>query len=135
LLDVMDDAVALAARFPGLTYCVDHAGWPRERGEDYFQLWRAKMRALAAQPNTVVKISGLGMSDPAWTVESLRPWVLECIEAWGPERAFFGSNWPVDRLFSSYSELIDAYAAIIADFSLSERTALFSGNAGRIFRL
>jgi predicted TIM-barrel fold metal-dependent hydrolase len=135
LLEVMDDAVALAARFPQITYCVDHAGWPRERGEEYFKAWRTKMRALAARPNTVVKISGLGMSDRAWTVASLRPWVLECIDAWGTERAFFGTNWPVDRLFSSYSELIDAYAAIIADFTLAERMALFNANANRIFRL
>ena len=53
----------------------------------------------------------------------------------GDRGAFFGTNWPVDRLFSSYSELIDAYAAIIADFTLAERTALFSANANRIFRL
>jgi predicted TIM-barrel fold metal-dependent hydrolase len=135
LLDVMGDAVALTAAFPDVTYCVDHAGWPRERTPEYFQAWRVQMRELAAQPNTVVKISGLGMSDRAWTVDSLRPWVLACIEAWGTERAFFGTNWPVDRLFSSYSELIDAYAAIVGDFTPAEKASLFNGNANRIFRV
>ena len=75
------------------------------------------------------------MSDRAWTVDSLRPWVLACIEAWGTERAFFGTNWPVDRLFSSYSELIDAYAAIVGDFTPAEQASLFNGNANRIFRV
>ena len=93
------------------------------------------MAALARQPNTVVKISGLGMCDHTWTVESLRPWVSTCLEFWGPQRAFFGSNWPVDRLFSSYGDVLDAYAELIADFSPAEQRALFSENARRVFAL
>lgn len=65
----------------------------------------------------------------------LRPWVLECIDAFGPGRAFFGSNWPVDRLYSSYGDVVDAYAEIISGFTEAERRALFSGSAERIFRL
>ena len=61
--------------------------------------------------------------------------MLECIDAWGVERSFFGTNWPVDRLFSSYTDVIQAYRQIIADFSHDEQVALFSGNADRIFRL
>ncbi len=75
------------------------------------------MRALAGPDNTVVKISGLGMVDHRWTVESLRPWVLECIDAWGVERSFFGTNWPVDRLYSSYGDLVDAYRELVSDFT------------------
>jgi predicted TIM-barrel fold metal-dependent hydrolase len=135
LLEVMPDAVALAREFPGITYCVDHAGWPRRRDKDYFREWRDRMRALADLPNTVVKISGLGMSEHRWTTDSIRPWVLECIEAWGSERSFFGSNWPVDRLFSSYTDVVNAYAEIVSGFAPSEIKALFSGNADRIFRL
>ena len=93
------------------------------------------MRAIAAVENTVVKISGLGMSGPRWTVESLRPWVLECIEAWGPARAFFGPNWPVDRLYSSYSDVVDAYREIVSDLPPRDQAALLSGNADRVFRL
>jgi predicted TIM-barrel fold metal-dependent hydrolase len=75
------------------------------------------------------------MCDPNWTVESLRPWVSTCIELFGVDRAFFGTNWPVDRLFSSYTDVIDAYAALISDYSEAEQTALFSGNAERIFKI
>jgi predicted TIM-barrel fold metal-dependent hydrolase len=135
MVEVMGDAARLAERFPGITYCVDHAGFPRRRDNDYFEEWRTGMRKLAALDNTVVKISGLGMCDHAWTVESLRPWVLECIDAWGVERSFFGTNWPVDRLFSSYDDVLDAYRELISDFTPEERSALFSGNANRIFRL
>ena len=135
LVPVMSDAVALVKRYPGITYCIDHAGFPRRRDADYFEAWKRGMRSLAALDHTVVKISGLGMCDHRWTVDSIRPWVLECIDAWGVERSFFGTNWPVDRLFSSYTDVVQAYRRIIADFSRDEQKALFSGNADRIFRL
>jgi predicted TIM-barrel fold metal-dependent hydrolase len=125
----------LARRHPGVTLCIDHAGLPQRRDDEYFAAWRDGLRAVASAGNTVVKISGLGMGDHRWTVDSLRPWVLECIEAFGVERSFFGTNWPLDRLYSSYGDVVDAYAEIIAGFSVDEQTALFSGNADRIFRL
>jgi predicted TIM-barrel fold metal-dependent hydrolase len=75
------------------------------------------------------------MFDRRWTVDSLRPWVLGSIEAFGTERSFFGSNWPVDRMYSSYGDVVDAYAELIADFTPAEQRALFSENAERIFRI
>lgn len=135
LLDVMGEAADLARTYPGITYCVDHAGFPRRRDKEYFHSWRAGMRKIAAVENTVVKISGLGMCDHRWTVDSLRPWVLECVEAWGPSRSFFGTNWPVDRLYSSYDNVVDAYREIVSDFTPAEHAALFSENANRVFRL
>ena len=72
---------------------------------------------------------------PPWTVDSLRPWVETCLELWGAERAFFGTNWPVDRLFSSYGDVLDAYAELISGLPEAHQAALFSGNANRVFRL
>lgn len=134
-LENMEAARRLAEDFPGIVYCVDHAGFPLARDAEYFEAWRKAMQTIAGAPNAVVKISGLGMVDHAWTVDSLRPWVLACIEAFGTERSFFGTNWPVDRLFSGYGDVIDAYAEIISSFSEHEQRALFSENANRIFRL
>jgi predicted TIM-barrel fold metal-dependent hydrolase len=135
LVEHMPLARDLALEFPGITLCIDHAGFPRSRDERYFREWREGMRLLASAPNTVVKISGLGMCDHGWTVGSLRSWVLTCIELWGVERSFFGTNWPVDRLFSSYGDVLAAYWEIIDDLADPEKTALFHGNADRIFRL
>jgi predicted TIM-barrel fold metal-dependent hydrolase len=135
LVEHMARAADVALRNPQVPLCVDHAGFPRRRDEDAFREWRDGMATLAAVPTTVVKISGLGMADHRWTVESLRPWVLTCIELWGVERSFFGTNWPVDRLYSSYGDVVDAYAELISDFSADEQQALFSGNARRVFRL
>jgi predicted TIM-barrel fold metal-dependent hydrolase len=126
---------ALAEKYPDIVISLDHAGFPRRRDPEYFEFWRRELLNLAQAPNVVIKISGLGMCDPRWTVDSLRPWVMTCIEAFGIERSFFGTNWPVDRLFSSYPDVVNAYATLISDFSRSEQEALFSKNAERIFRI
>jgi predicted TIM-barrel fold metal-dependent hydrolase len=125
----------LATSYPDTRICLDHAGLPLRRDDEYLALWRREMTNLAEAPNVIVKISALGMGDPHWTVDSIRPLVLHCIEAFGVERTVFGSNWPVDRLFSSYPDVVAAYASIIADFSHDEQTAMFSANAERYFRI
>jgi predicted TIM-barrel fold metal-dependent hydrolase len=133
--DHYHQAAELARAVPGATMCIDHAGFPRKRDDEYFAHWKAELGKVAACENAVIKISGLGMCDPNWTVESWRPWVSSCIELFGVERSFFGTNWPVDRLFSSFPDVIDAYEELISGFSESEQIALFSGNAERIFKI
>jgi predicted TIM-barrel fold metal-dependent hydrolase len=126
---------SLAEAFPNIVISLDHAGFPRARDPEYFAMWKRELSSLAEAGNVVIKISGLGMCDNDWTVGSIRPWVLSCIEIFGVERSFFGTNWPVDRLYSSYPDVIDAYAQVIEGFSRDEQVALFSGNAERIFRI
>ena len=98
-------------------------------------MWKRGMNDAAGAPNVVCKVSGLGMCDNEWTVDSFRPWVLECIEAFSPARVMFGTNWPLDRLSSSYPDLINAYDTILAGFNMSDRKAMFAGNAERVFRI
>ena len=134
-LEDMHKARDLALKFPNVTLVIDHAGFPRERTDEYFRRWQRGMRTLAQAENVVCKISGLGMADFDWTVDSIRPWVLDCIEGFGPERCVFATNWPVDKLFSTYDAVIDAYTEIIADFSEDEKVAMFSGNAEKLYRI
>lgn len=129
------DIVDLAAAFPQTMICVDHCAIPQKRGEEYFRYWRGQIAVMAQAPNVWMKISGLGMGDPLWTVESIRPYVLGSIEAFGTNRVVFGTNWPVDRMFSSYPDVINAYAEIISGFPLAEQAAMFAGNAERLFRI
>jgi predicted TIM-barrel fold metal-dependent hydrolase len=131
----MGQARDLALQFPATPLVLEHAGFPRSRSAEYFENWRTGLAAMAEAENTWCKISGLGMFDQKWTVGSLRPWVLACIDAFGPARCFFGTNWPVDRLYSSYDPVVDAYAEIISGFSLAEREAMFFGNATSLYRL
>ena len=131
------DALITARALPELPFVVGSTGMPLERGSDYFRWWRREMAALAELPNTVCKISGLGMADHRWTVESIRPWVLACIELFGADRCMFGTNWPVDAVYASYLMTVDAYRTIVADagFDRVDQARLLSGNARAFYRI
>jgi predicted TIM-barrel fold metal-dependent hydrolase len=131
----MAEAAALAARHPDTLLILNHAGMPVDRHAEGLAQWRTGIRLLAAQPNLAVKISGLGMMDWAWTVDSLRPFVLETIAAFGIDRCMFASNFPVDRLYGSFDRLFDAFDEIVTEFSADERRALFGETARRLYRL
>jgi predicted TIM-barrel fold metal-dependent hydrolase len=131
----MEVAAQLAARHPDIPVILNHAGMPTDRDAEGLALWRRGLALLAAQPNVSIKISGLAMIDRTWTIDSLRPFVLQAIEAFGPDRAMFASNFPVDKLYGGFGVHYVAYDAITADFSEAERRAMFAGNANRIYRL
>jgi predicted TIM-barrel fold metal-dependent hydrolase len=93
------------------------------------------MQVMAIHPHVSVKISGFGMFDPAWTTDSIRPLVRETITIFGVDRCMFASNFPVDRVWSTYARLLEAFASITAGLSATERRKLFHDNAARIYRL
>ena len=131
----MDKLKNLAKKYPNITCVLDHCGFPTSRTDDYFQNWKNELSTLAEAENVICKISGLGMADQQWTIDSIRPWVLSCIEAFGPDRCVFATNWPVDKLFSDYNTVINAYTEIISEFSESEQIAMFSANAEKLYRI
>ena len=126
-----------AEAFPDVQVILCHAGYPERRDPEYFDLWKREISALAEAPNVACKISGLGMVDHDWTIESIRPWVLHCIEAFGPERSMFATNWPVDVLYATYLEQVDAYRRIAAEagFSREDQEKLLYRNAERFYRI
>ena len=125
----------LAGKFPNIRIVIDHAGFPVERTREYFNTWKQGMDIAAKPMNTICKISGLGMGDNNWTVDSIRPYVLHCIETFGVDRCMFGTNWPIDSLWSAYDAVVDAYAEIIADFAEHEKVAMFSKNAEVLYSI
>ena len=131
----MPSLADLARRHADTVFVLDHAGMPAERSPEALDGWERGMRLLASCPNVVVKLSGYGMTDTAWTVERLRPFVRGPIEWFGPDRAMFGSNFPVDRLMSDYDRLWDAYRTLVADLSADERRAVLRGTAERVYRI
>ena len=129
-----EQAFEVIAENPTVQFVINHAGMYADRTLNGWRIWRDGMRRFAGFENVAVKISGLGMLDHRWTVESFRPYVFETLDAFGTTRALFASNFPVDRLFGTYIDTWSAFAAITADFSNDEKTALFSANAERIYR-
>jgi predicted TIM-barrel fold metal-dependent hydrolase len=131
----MAEAARLAARFPDTLILINHAGSPVDRDADGMNRWRRGLRALAAQPNVRIKISDLVAYDHNWTLESLRPVVLECIEAFGTERAMFASDFPVAGLHATYDQVLDSFKTIVADLTPAEQRRLFHDNAQRDYRI
>jgi predicted TIM-barrel fold metal-dependent hydrolase len=129
----MPELRSLAEAFPDMRFFLGHTGFPEQRSDSYFKAWRSAIRDVAGAQNVVVKISGLGMGDHRWSIESIRPWVMEAIEAFGPERCVFGTNWPVDRLYSDMTMLIDAYRTLLGGFTRGEQDDLLRRNAERFY--
>lgn len=133
--DHLSAARALAEAAPDVTLVVEHLAFPEERTDQYFDHWSVAMREVAGAPNVVCKISGLGMGDPRWTPDSMRPWVEHAISCFGAQRCMLGSNWPVDRMYSSYDALLHSYDVLTRHLTPSEREAVFNGTAQRVYRL
>jgi len=127
----------VAMAYPDVQVILGHAGFPVQRDADYFELWKKEMSALGEAENVACKISGFGMADNHWTIDSIRPWVLHCIEAFGVDRSMFGTNWPVDILYATYMEQVDAYRQIIADagFSRDDQEKMLHRNAQRFYKI
>ncbi len=97
--------------------------------------WRAGMQTLVARPNVVSKLSGLGTfihaNDPAHIAEIMG----DTVALFGAERCLFGSNFPIEKLWTSYRELVNAHRSAAASLRPEQREAIFAGTAARVYRL
>jgi predicted TIM-barrel fold metal-dependent hydrolase len=148
------ELVDLARTFPDTRIVLDHCGGPiglggyASRREEVFQMWKASILEIAKCPNVVVKLGGLAMrllgydfherplppsseeAAAAW-----RPYIETCIEAFGPARGMFESNFPPDKGQCSYPVIFNAFKRIAAQYTEAEKTALFSKTATDFYRL
>lgn len=131
----MSAAAQLSARHPGLKVVLEHIGYPRRRDPEYFAAWRQAITALGKVDNVTCKVSGIAMTDRLFSYDSLGPWVETCLDAFGAERCVIGSNWPVDRLCSSYDVIMNCYRTFIAKLSDAEQDAIATVNARALYRL
>jgi predicted TIM-barrel fold metal-dependent hydrolase len=131
----LPEAAELARAYPGTVIVLNHTGLPADRSAAGLRGWREAMETLAAEPNTAVKISGLGVPGRPWTPESNREVVLRTIDLFGVDRAMFASNFPVDGLVATFDTIYGGFKAIVKDFSRADRRRLFHDNAVRLYRL
>ena len=148
----LGDLLDLAKAFPEQQIVLDHCGTPlniasyRGKLHERFDVWRRSIHALAECPNVAVKLGGLAMAfcglpedGPAkghgseYLAALWRPYVETCIEAFGPGRAMFESNYPVDRWGANYPTLWNAFKRLTAGYSKEDKRALFAATAARIY--
>ncbi|MFJ3698967.1 amidohydrolase family protein [Streptomyces sp. NPDC090052] len=126
-------AAAVATQVPELRFVLDHLGKP-PIADGALQPWASDVRALAARPNTVCKLSGMVTEAGAdWTTDGLRPYADTVLEAFGPDRLMFGSDWPVCTLGASYGEVVDTTHRLTGRLSESERAQVLGATAARIY--
>lgn len=133
---LMDSAVHLMERVPGLPAVIDHIAKP-VYGQR-FGAWKEAIERLAAYPNMMCKLSGMVPEEPEtpWSTAEWKPYVETVLEAFGPERVMFGSDWPVCLLSASYGQVCESLESLLpADWGESARDAVWGGNAARFYRL
>jgi L-fuconolactonase len=148
------DLTALARAFPEQPIVLDHVGGPLGLGsyaakrDEVFQGWKQDIRELAGCPHVYLKLGGLGMRINGFKfhhrerppsskdlADAWRPYVETCIEAFGPSRCMFESNFPVDKLSAPYAVYWNAFKRLAAGASTAEKAALFRETAMRFYRL
>jgi len=150
----LGELLDLVRAFPQTQVIVNHLGGLfgighyRGRHEERFAAWQANIRALAQCPNVAMKLGGLGMpmcglpssfaaSSPGsqQLAQDWRPYIESCIEAFGPDRCMFESNYPVDFATARYPLIWNAFKRITSGASTDEKLALFSRTAARLYRI
>ena len=130
-----DAAAELARDFPATAIILNHTGLPADRSAEGVAGWRAAMELLAAEPNVMLKISGLGVPGRRWTPELQGGVVRDAIRIFGVERAMFGSNFPVDALVATFEEIYGGLFEITRGMTEGARRGMFHDNAVRVYRL
>jgi len=131
----MDGAAELVAGAPRVTFILQHAGMLEELSPEGWDKWRAGMRRLAAYPNMVSKLSGLGTFIHRNDASHIAAIVRETIGMFGADRCLFGSNFPVEKLWTGYADLIAAYRAALEPLGEAVARAALYDTAARIYRL
>ena len=133
----MVEAAAFLSQHPDIPVIIDHAGSPYDQSAKGLATLKYGLRALAKLPQCHIKLCGFGMFDQAWTSESIDPIFKLILDAFGPDRMLFGSNYPVDKLMRPYDFIVDAIVGCCVRHGLAEKDIekIFSGNAENFYRL
>lgn len=129
-------AIETVAALPELTFVLDHLSKP-PIASGRLEPWASRIRELAGHPNVYCKLSGMVTEADwaSWRVADLRPYAEIALEAFGPERVMFGSDWPVCLLAADYQRVVSATEELCAGLSAGERADVFGGTARRAYRL
>ena len=130
----LSEAAMLARDFPDTLIILNHTGLPSDRSPMGLNRWRSAIQEFAFQPNTAIKISGIGVAGNEWNPQENNRIITDAIAAFGAERCMFASNFPVDGLCDSFDTIFQNFKKIASDFSIKDQSALFHDNALKYYR-
>jgi L-fuconolactonase len=129
-------AIDVVRAHPSLQFVLNHIGKaPIAAGK--LEPWATGLRQLAAEPNVACKLSGMMTiaNMNSWTYDDIRPFAAVVVEAFGPSRLMFGSDWPVSTRAASYGEVFEVAQLICSQLGESERDNVLRGTARTIYRI
>ncbi|MCQ4046485.1 amidohydrolase family protein [Streptantibioticus rubrisoli] len=129
-------AISTVRELPRLVFVLDHAAKPPVADGEW-QPWADLISELATAPNVVCKLSGLVTEADwrNWTPEQVLPYARHVLDAFGPQRVMYGSDWPVCTLAASYDQVTALAERCAAGLDHAERAMVFGGTAARVYRL
>lgn len=130
--ELMGKTARVLEQAPYTPVALCHAGSPHDRSKAGLTDWAADLKSLSALPHVTCKLSGLGMFDHHWTIQSIQPIVNGVLQQFGAERVMFGSNFPVDSLYSDYATVISAYRDLVPS---EMHQSVFHDTAAHFYRL
>jgi L-fuconolactonase len=127
-------AIGFVDRHPDQVFILDHLAKPLIAARA-IESWSKQIRELARRPQVACKISGMVTEADfkRWTTEDLRPYFDVALEAFGPSRLLFGSDWPVCAVACEYSRWCDVVKQLAAELSAEEQAMIFGENAVRLY--
>lgn len=134
-VDQLDDAFEVIQAHPDVTFVLLHAGMIQDTSSSGWTDWGNAMVRMASLENVLVKLSGLGTFSHRCTLEDWEPIVKRTIGIFGADRCIFGSNFPVEKLWTSYGALIDVFMACIAEESATDQHKVMCSNAATLYRI
>lgn len=135
--DQLGYAREFVAAFPNQPFIIDHIAKPYIKDRFITEEWKDAIRAVAAYENTWCKISGMVTEADwyHWKPEHLKPYIDTVVEAFGPSRLVYGSDWPVCTVAASYQQVTQVVKDYFSTFSVAEQDAFFGGNAMKFYQL
>lgn len=129
-------AATLGRQLPNLPMVIDHLAKPQIKAGNVAG-WQDDLKAAAECPNIFCKLSGMVTEADweNWKPADLKPYVETALEAFGPDRLMYGSDWPVCELAASYQQVIDALRDVIGPLSETEEAKIFGGTATKFYGL
>jgi L-fuconolactonase len=129
-------AATLARQLPGLPMVIDHLAKPRIK-DRRTEGWIDDLKAAAKFPNVFCKLSGMVTEADwkGWTPKDLKPYVQAALEAFGPDRCMYGSDWPVCLLAAPYPSVVAALREALGPITEAERAKIFGGTAEKFYNL
>jgi len=128
-------AVGLLNDFPNVTFILNHAGMLDARDDASIEVWRSGMETLSKCPNLVIKFTGLGTFDHKSSPEIMAPMIPVSLQFFGAKRCMYGSNFPIEKLWTTYATYFDNVVKAVGEVSDADRHEIFYGTASRAYRL